>query len=120
MKNNILEFDKREISIDEIRENVDYYISMAKKGFEFLNDNNKKVAMEVLKEIRIYMKEEFSYYSKSKVQRYINANNMYMTYYNGLYEAFAKQNRPTAYETLSSNLYDIEDYMSNYGMEVFR
>ena len=68
MKNIILEFDKRIIEKEEMKEHIDYYVSMAQKGFNFLNNNDKKGAMEVLKEIRKYMKEEFNYYNKSKVQ----------------------------------------------------
>lgn len=120
MNNNILEFDKRKIEKSEMVEHVQYYVSMARKGFELLNKKDKKAAMEVLKEIRTYMKKEFDYYNKSKVKIYIGENNLYMTYCSGLYEAFAKQSRPTSYEMLSSNLYDIEDYMSHYGMEIFK
>ena len=119
MKNIILEFDKRRIEKEEMREHIDYYVSMAEKGFELLNINDKKGAMEILKEIRKYMKSEFEYYNKSKVNKYIENNKSYSVYCNGLYEAFSKQTRPTSYEMLSSNLYDVQDYMINYGMEIF-
>ena len=119
MKNIILEFDKRKIDKEEMREHIDYYVSMSEKGFEFLSKNDKKGAMEILKEIRKYMKSEFDYYNKSKVSKYVENNKLYSTYCNGIYEAFAKQTRPTSYEMLSSNLYDIQDYMSHYGLEIF-
>lgn len=119
MKNNILEFDKRKIGLDEIREHVDYYVGTAKKGFEFLKNNDKKEVMVVLKEIRKYMRGEFNYYNKSKVEKYISSNKMYSIYWNGLYQAFVKQNNPTSYHMVSSNLYDIKSYMGNYGMKIF-
>lgn len=120
MKNIILEFDKRIIEKEEMREHIGYYVSMSEKGFDLLNNGDKKGAMEILKEIRRYMKSEFDYYNKIKVSKYIEKNKLYSTYCNGLYEAFAKQINPTSYETLSSNLYDIEDYMSNYEMKIFK
>lgn len=119
MENIILEFDKREVEKEEMKEHIDYYVSMAEKGFELLDNKDKKGAMEILKEIRKYMKSEFDYYNKSKVSKYVENNNFYSIYCNGLYEAFAKQIRPTSYEMLSSNLYDVQDYMSHYGMEIF-
>ncbi|MDU3721987.1 MAG: hypothetical protein E7G24_02070 [Clostridium celatum] len=119
MKNIVLEFDKRIIEKEEMREHIDYYVSMAEKGFELLNNGDKKGAMEILKEIRKYMKSEFDYYNKTKVSKYIENNKLYSIYCNGIYEAFAKQTRPTSYEMLSSNLYDVQDYISHYGMEIF-
>ena len=119
MKNIVLEFDKRIIEKEEMREHIDYYVSMAEKGFELINNGDKKGAMEILKEIRKCMKSEFDYYNKTKVSKYIENNKVYSIYCNGVYEAFAKQTRPTSYEMLSSNLYDVQDYMSHYGMEMF-
>lgn len=66
------------------------------------------------------MKEEYNYYSKSKVQDLMWKNEMYNTYYDYIRNAFVKQTSPNAYKTLRSNLYDVWDYAIHYYTEVFK
>lgn len=68
--------------------------------------------MECLKEIRKTMTEEYKYYDKTKVQTIMWNNRDYHNYFLFIQDAFVKQTSPTAYKTLSSNLYDVSDYAS--------
>ncbi|WP_338597005.1 hypothetical protein [Clostridium baratii] len=119
MNNNVLKFDEREISMDEMIEHIKFYSEKAEEGMKLYSDGNKKEAMSILREIRNNLKEEYNYYNKARVQEYINSNKYYMTYYNGIFQAYVKQMYPNEYKWLHSNLYDVKDYISNYDMRIF-
>ncbi|MDQ0150024.1 hypothetical protein ACFO6R_08405 [Eubacterium multiforme] len=119
MKDNVLKFDEREISINEMIEHIEFYSKKAEEGMKLFSDGNKKDAMGILREIRKILKEEYSYYKKVNVQKYINSNKYYMIYYNGVFQAYVKQMYPNEYKWLHSNLYDVRDYISNYDMRIF-
>ncbi|WP_338630486.1 hypothetical protein [Clostridium baratii] len=119
MKDNILEFDKREISISEMIEHIKFYSEKAKKGKKLYSDGDQKGAMNILREIRKNLKEEYNYYKKTRVQEYINSNKYYIRYYNGIFQAYVKQMYPNEYKWLHSNLCDVTDYISSYGMRIF-
>lgn len=114
MKNEILEFDKRNIGIEEIKEHVKFYVDKSSEGFKLLSDGNKKDAMEILKEIRSVMKLENKYYSKSRLYEFILNNKEYNNYCSALNDILAHQTNTNSYENLLSNLYDVEDYMRYY------
>lgn len=120
MENIILQFDKRIVSKDEMREHIEFYSRKANEGMKLFEKGDKKGAMVILREIRRYLKEEYSYYDKVKVQEFISENKFYSTYYWGIFQAYAKQMNPNSYETLYSNLYDVEDYITNYEMTIFK
>ena len=119
MRNIILKFDEREVSINEMIEHINFYSVQAEEGMRLFSENNKKEAMSILRGIRRSLREEYNYYKKVSVQKYINKNKYYMTYYNGIFQAYVKQMYPNKYEWLHSNLYDIKDYISNYDMRIF-
>ncbi|XZH20814.1 hypothetical protein ACSW87_04910 [Clostridium perfringens] len=119
MKNTILKFDQRIILKDEMLEHIKFYSKKANEGMELFEKGNKKEAMSILREIRSCLKEEYSYYDKVKVQKIISENKLYSTYCWGVFQAYVKQMKPNSYETLYSNLYDVEDYITNYEMYIF-
>ncbi|UFH65069.1 hypothetical protein KQH81_00385 [Clostridium cadaveris] len=118
MKNKVLEFDKRNVRIEEIKEHVKFYIDKSNDGFKLLSDGNKKDAMEVLKEIRDIMKLENKYYNKSKLEDVILSKKEYNNYCSALRDILAHQINTNSYDNLSSNLYDIEDYMMYYCADI--
>lgn len=111
MKNIILEFDKRNVCIEEIQDHVNYYRETAEKGMKLYSEGNKKEAMLILKELRNSLKLEYGYYDKAKIMNVIYKNKYYRKYKEAVDNAYVKQNKPNAYEWLHSNLYDIYDYM---------
>ncbi len=113
LRNDVLLFDKEQVTEEQIMEHVQHYYDLANKGMSLL-ETNRKEAMACLKEIRKTMTLEYRYYDKSKVQAIMWANNLYNTYYHYIRDAFVKQTNPTAYESLGSNLYDVLDYARYY------
>lgn len=109
----ILYFDKMEVTEEQIKSHVRHYVGLAEKGLELVGNENQE-AMKCLKEIRENMSKEYKYYSKSRVQSIMWDDDLYSTYYHFIQEAFAKQNNPTSYKSLGSNLYDVMDYGRYY------
>lgn len=120
MKNRILEFDKRKVDVSEIQEHVIFYIGKSDYGFKLLSDGDKKGAMGVLQEIRKIMKLEYAYYSKSKINDIILNDVNYNNYCSAIVDIIAHQTQTTSYKMLSSNLYDIGDYMRYYCSDMLK
>jgi hypothetical protein len=116
----VLYFDKQEISDGQINSHVLHYVKLAEDGLKYLNNKDKQNAMKYLKTIRVTMKEEYKYYTKSKVQSLMWENEKYSKYYHFIQDAFVKQNSPNAYATLSSNLYDVFDYGRWYYRDILK
>jgi len=110
LENEILFFDKRVITEQEIKEHVIHYVNKAMKGMSLLDQDNKREAMECLKEIRITLKDEYQYYEKLKVQKVFSESKTYKNYYKFIRDALVKQNSPNKYDNLRSNLFDVWDY----------
>lgn len=114
MKEIVLKFDDRKVEIQELKEHLDYYLKRSNEGMDLFSQDRKKEAYEVLKELRKQLKEEYNFYNKKKVKEYIYNNDKYTNYYAAICDAFCNIQQPTAYETLYSNLYDINDYIMFY------
>lgn len=119
MKNIILEFDKRIITKDEIIEHIKYYSENAEEAMELHSAGDIKGAREIFKDLRKKLQAEYKYYSKVSVEKFIRGNALYETYSHGVFQAYVKQMNPNSNDTLHSNLWDINDYISNYEMRVF-
>lgn len=119
MENIILEFDKRIVEKSEMIEHINYYSSNAERAMNLHSEGKIKEARDIFKDLREKLKLETKYYEKGSVQKYILKDLLYLTYSNGVFQAYAKQIRPNSNETLYSNLYDIRDYISNYEMRIF-
>lgn len=109
----VLLFDKNNVTEEQIKTHVLHYVGLAEKGLKMIQVD-KAAAMTCLKEIRSTMKEEYKYYSRSKIQGLISGNHLYNTYYAFIQDAFVKQSNPNSYDKLSSNLYDVMDYGRHY------
>lgn len=120
MKNIILEFDKRTISKDEMLEHVEYYYTKSDDAMKLHSSGKIKEAREIFKDLRSKLQLEYKYYDKVSVSKYIRKDKYYNTYAHGITQAYVKQIRPNSNETLHSNLYDIHDYVSNYGMGILK
>lgn len=119
MENLILPFDKRIVTRDEMIEHIKYYSENANKGMELHSAGDIKAAREIFKDLRKKLQDEYKYYSKVSVDKYIQADVYYRTYVNGIFQAYVKQTNPNSNETIYPNLYDIHDYISNYEMRIF-
>lgn len=42
MKNNVLYFDKRKVSIEEMTEHYNFYVNLVNEGFKLLENNDKR------------------------------------------------------------------------------
>ena len=111
MKNIILEFDMREITLDEMKEHILYYITNTNKAMEFNENNDLKNARYIYNKIKKNLKLENNYYEKGTVQKTIKKNNNYKYYFEAIHEACVKQINPNSNKTMHSNLYDIKYYI---------
>lgn len=109
MKLEAIDFSK-DVSIDEIYKHVRYYYTKSSIAMEIARDNPRD-AMEIYKEIRYNLKNEYKEYSKVKNWKYIHNNNLYVQYKDNIVNAYVKPTNVTAYRSLNSNLYDVYDYM---------
>ena len=119
MENIILEFDKRDVSKEEMLEHIKYYSTKSTEAMKLYSDGKKKEAREIFKDLRVKLQLEYKYYDKASVQKSLSKNYYYITYAHGITQAYVKQNNPNSNKTLFSNLYDIHDYISNYEMSIF-
>ena len=119
MKNIVLEFDKRNITKEEMIEHINYYATKSNEAMQLCSDGKLKEAREIFKDLRGKLQLEYKYYDKVSVRKYVHKNNYYNTDVARIRQAYVKQNRPNSNETLHSNLYDIYDYISNYEMRIF-
>lgn len=113
----VIPFDKEDISVDELKEHIDYYVGLANEGQELVSSGNKKEAMDILRQINQYLDQEYKYYDRVKVSDVISKNELYIIYKHGISDACVKQNKKNSYTYLYSNFYDIKDYLTGYGME---
>lgn len=112
MNNVILKFDKTEVSDSEIQEHIDWYLLKVEEGYNYLKDNQNKSAMAVLREINRNLEQEYKYYQKTSIEKIIVFNNdLKSRYCGGITKAYIKQTGKNSYDMLSSNFYDISDYI---------
>lgn len=109
-------FDKEVIDVSETLENINWYLSKCDEAYEYL-EADKRTAMEILRYINSYLEKEYHHYHLAKViNKVFGTKNeiLFIEYKSAISNALAKQNRKTSYSTLSSNLYDIQDYLNDY------
>lgn len=111
LKNEILEFGNRVIEESEIAEHVNYYYRKAEEGMNVLHEGDKAKAMQILRDLNRTLEKEYKHYNLKKVDEVIFLSPSAWAYKSAITEAFVHQNHKTAYDMLSSNLYDIFDYM---------
>ncbi|MTB49228.1 hypothetical protein [Streptococcus uberis] len=113
--NPILKFDVEAYPGSELQEHISYYLKLADQGMQLNHQGDKQSARNILKEIMRLLNEEYQYYSKSAYWIYESLH--HIDYVEKLKRAYAKVVRPNSYDTLSSNLYDIQDYLSDIEIE---
>ena len=119
MENIILEFDKKDVSKEEMLEHIKYYSTKSDEAMQLYDDGKKEEAREIFKDLRVKLRLEYNYYDKVSVKKSLSKNNYYITYAHGITQAYVKQNNPNSSKTLFSNLYNIHDYISRYEMSIF-
>ena len=107
----VIPFDKEDISVDELKEHIDYYVELANKGEELIWSGDKKEARDILRKINKQLSKEYHYYEKTNVSEIIDEKELYRCYYWAVVEAYAKQNNKNSYDCLDSNFYDIKNYL---------
>lgn len=85
LRDNILEFDKREISLNEVIEHMEFYIEQANECRNLFKTDRIK-CKEKLKEINVLLEAENKYYRNIKCK-----NKYFNNYSQALYEARTKQ-----------------------------
>ena len=111
---NLEPFDfSKKVSEIYLFQHLCYYHNEATKNMKIIS-SNKALALENFKRIYRLLRLECTEYDKVKNLEYIFANPVYSQYVNNIRNAYAKPIRVTSYSNLSSNLYDVQDYMK-YG-----
>ncbi|MCW6665420.1 hypothetical protein NHG32_06960 [Aerococcaceae bacterium NML191219] len=111
-----LPFEKESISVSEMLENINWYLSKCDEAYSYLEED-KRTAMEILKSINSYLEKEHHHYNLAKVSKKVFGTEnelLFIEYESAISNAFVKQNRKTSYSALSSNLYDVQDYLSDF------
>lgn len=111
LKNEVLEFERTVITESEMAEHVNYYYQRASEGMDILHSGDKTQAMKILRELNRTLEKEYKHYNLKRVEEVIDRYPAAFAYKSAITEAFAHQTNKTAYDMLSSNLYDISDYM---------
>lgn len=107
----ILPFESEKITDKEIQDHIYWYAAKAEEGMKLVGVDNRK-AMNLLREINRNLKEEHSYYEEMRLSDILyTGDELKNRYFHAVLNAYVKQNKKTSYDTLSSNLYNIHDYM---------
>lgn len=97
----------------ELYQRLCYYHNEANDNMHMLNEN-RELALDNFKKLYRLLRDEDTEYSKVKNHKYIMLNPIISQYVKNIGNAYAKPTRVTSYLNLSSNLYDVQDYMK-YG-----
>ena len=111
LENEVLEFEKTVITESEMAEHVNYYYQRASEGMNILHGGDKAQAMKILRELNRSLEKEYKHYKLKRVEEVIDRYPAALAYKSAITESYVKQSGKTAYDMLSSNLYDISDYM---------
>lgn len=114
-----LDFDRRNISREEIIENINYYKLKSSEGLEYISKKDYKEAKKILKELRKSLKREVNYYNKKEVREIIRINKNYRIYHWGIILAYSKASKRNLKGHLYDNLFNIWDSVSNHDMCMF-
>lgn len=113
---NLKPFDfSKNINKIDLYQHLCYYYNEADYNLHLI-DKDKKLAFSNFKELYHLLRDEYKEYDKAKNSDYIMSNGIYSQYVSNIRDAFANCLNVNSYDGLSSNLYDIHDYM-RYGFE---
>lgn len=98
-----------------IYQHLCYYHNEANDNLHIINDD-RRYALSNLKELYHLLRKEYKEYDKTKNSDYILSDGIYAQYVSNIRDAYSHCMNINAYDNLSSNLYDIYDYMK-YGFE---
>lgn len=111
---NLKPFDfSKNINNIELYQHLCYYHNEANDNMQILKEN-KELALDNFKKLYRLLRNEDIEYSKVKNHKYIMLKPVISQYVKNIGNAYAKPTRVTSYLNLSSNLYDVQDYMK-YG-----
>lgn len=113
-------FDKELISYEDTMKNINYYLDRVQRGNDLLKINDKTSALKLLREINKDLKTEYHYYHLSKVEDTADKMNgvIFQSYRDAIASAYSKQVKKNSFEALSSNFYDIKDYLVYYKLDM--
>lgn len=101
-----------------IYQHLCYYHNMANDNFIII-DEDKQNALLNFKKIYQILGKEYKEYSKVRNSDYILSSGLYAQYVGNIIDAYAHCLKVNSYENLSSNLYNIRDYMTYEFPELF-
>lgn len=102
----------------DLYQHLCYYHNEADNSMHII-DENKQLAFSNFKKIFHLLRDEYNEYDKVKNHDYIYSNSMYVNYVDNIRDAYVKPTSVNSYKMLSSNLYDIQDYMRYNFNEIF-
>lgn len=115
----VLYFDKRDISREDIVENINYYKDRSSEGLEYISKKNYKEAKKILKELKKSLKREVKYYNKQDVKEIIRLNKNYRIYRWVIVLAYSKISNRRLKSDLYVSLFSIWDSVTNHDMCMF-
>ncbi|MGF3076940.1 hypothetical protein [Facklamia sp. P12955] len=111
-----LPFELEEIALEDTLDNIDWYLNKVEEAYHFYNQNDKKTALHILREINKNLEREYHHYHLVRVRNNISKEKfkLFSDYSRAITKAFVKQNSKNSYRALSSNLYDVNVYLDSY------
>lgn len=113
LANTILEFDKREISKEEILENINYYLKKLESARKYA-ETDRTAGFEILKETRKELELENKYYKNIELKNQNFANYKYILYQALLKTKFFKNNNTK--DVVIKNIKEVQfelEYLKN-------
>ncbi len=116
---NLKPFDfSKNINDIDLYQHLCYYHNEAFNSMIILKED-KRTAFLNFKDLYHLLKEEYDEYHKSRNYKNIHSNSIYIQYVKNITNAHVKPTNVNSYKTLSSNLYDIKDYVINGFVDIF-
>lgn len=105
---------RRQISEDEVLQKVKYFYDRAGKAMEYWSAGDKRTALNLAKEIRNELREEYKNNDLARIEKYYGEDINFVNYRAAVHEAYASIIGQTTYQNAFSFLYDVQSYMSYY------
>ncbi len=102
----------------DLYQHLCYYHNEADNSMHII-DENKQLAFSNFKKLFHLLRNEYKEYGKVKNHDYIYSNSMYADYVGNIRNAYVNPTNVNSYKMLSSNLYDLKDYMIHNFNEIF-
>lgn len=100
-----------EVTNEDVKNKMKYFIKRAEKGMDLYNID-KKASLELAKELREELRKEYKNNSLQRIENAYVDHDLFARYYApAVHEALVSVTGAMSYEKLFGFLYDVKDYM---------